>query len=60
MEGTCSSEVVVTPSKVHGVITEKNTILIDAVLKTLYLYDLLSVFYYFDVPIVIVSKLQYN
>jgi len=32
-----SSEELVTPSRVHGVVTEKNTILIDTVLITLYL-----------------------
>jgi len=37
MEGAYSSEVLVTPSRVHGVVTEKNTILIDTVLITLYL-----------------------
>jgi len=35
--GAYSSEVLVTPSRVHGIVTEKNTILIDTVFITLYL-----------------------
>jgi len=58
MEGAYSSEVLVTSSRVHGVVTEKNTRLIDTVLITS--YDLLSEFYCFDVLIIRGIKLQYN